>query len=307
MRQKIITASLLLATSINAFAGTNTLSQKSMYDSWVYVPGHYDTQYPDLTKGYYPSVLEPILGKSIDLTRGYYPSDFEALSEKTTTPEMTFAQKLNFADLAYKAEKNDPTIYNQMVQQLNNEGWAVKRLKGTTGIAQNQTESTMGIIAFRGKEVVISIRGTKMKNADDWITDFRFDRDIFGKLYANLIGNQEFDLKNEAIGAQFLGVNGNIHNGFLQTHLSMWPEIRQAILDYANSLDCQVSDLKFQTIGHSLGGAQQDLILVHLLNDSQLGLGKETLEASSIDTEIDQSLSESAWHLTKRTIEVENK
>lgn len=283
MSQKIITASLFLATSVSAFAGKGPLDS-SMYDSWVQVPGHFDVQRPDLCKGYLPSALEPMLGKH-------------------DSQSMSYAQKFDFADLGYKAAKKDTTVFDNLVQDLNNQGWSVQRLKGKTGKAAHQVEATMGIIAFRGKEVVISTRGTM--NGNDWTTDFRFDRDILGTLLGMLTDNQENHLKNQMIGAQFLGVNGTVHNGFLQTHLDMWPQIRNAILDYANQIGCQVSDLTFKTVGHSLGGALQDLNMVHLLEDSQLGLGKKTLESSFVDQEID-SLGKSGFYGLKVTTDVPN-
>lgn len=197
--------------------------------------------------------------------------------------------------VAYAADKVDQTKFDDWSAKLEADGWSLKKIKGTTGSANNQVESVMAVMAFRGNEVVIAPRGTTGGN--DWTTDFRFSRDTFWRglaTIAPMLVNKEWiaqaDLKEAMIAGQFLKANDKIHNGFLQTFLSMWPEIKSSLIERAAELGISVSELMVSTSGHSLGAALQNLTQMALLNDSYLGYGQNILEKSHVyHDELDQS------------------
>ncbi len=192
------------------------------------------------------------------------------------------ANVLNFAKLAYSANQQEEwgdeekAIYHKLAIE---EGWEICPFNGTTGAATNQVESISGFIAFKGHHVVISTRGTEMTNQHDWLTNFRFSRSPFLRMFSS-----EEQNKISAATAQFLGLEGGeIANGFLQTHLSSWDFIRDAILKRSELLGVPPSELKITATGHSLGGAKAQLIGTNLVTAQELGIGVHKVEGSFFD------------------------
>lgn len=188
---------------------------------------------------------------------------------------------LNFAKLAYSANQQEEwgdeekEIYHRLAIE---EGWEICPFNGTTGAATNQVESISGFIAFKGHHVVIATRGTEMTNPNDWMTNFRFSRSPFLRMFSSEERN-----KISAATAQLFGFGGEIANGFLQTHLSSWDFIRDAILKRSEFLGVSPSNLKITVTGHSLGGAKAQLIGVNLVTERALDIGVHKLEASFLD------------------------
>lgn len=198
--------------------------------------------------------------------------------QELSCQDMSYGDRQAFAELAYKAnkasdvriamekliqegksendltqkQKNDKKIYDDLIAHYTQDGWSIQELLGTTGWGTNKVSSIMGIMAFRDKQVVVATRGTEKFNMNDWQTNL----DI---------------AKVDALPA--LGIKGRVHRGFLETHTSIYDGVKDGLENYADLLNCAVADLQIDTTGHSLGGAQQDLMLVHLLTDSSLGLG----------------------------------
>lgn len=214
-----------------------------------------------------------------------YATEQESINPKPGF--LTNKERLEFANIAYKANSSkgeSQETYSSFVNRQKKDGYEVKKITGTTGYADSQEESTMGVMCFRGKEVVIATKGTS--SAVDAITDVRSDRGgFFSTLKGATVGlSDEENEKNSVIAAQFLGNNGGkVHNGFLQTHNSMWSQIKKELISHAAKEGVEVSDLKIETVGHSLGGALQDLNQYHLMTDSILGYGTHRVEASFFD------------------------
>jgi|GEM_PF-3391058 len=184
-----------------------------------------------------------------------------------------------FAEFAYSVDNNqgwdtgDKEIYNMLI----NDGWQLDPFIGTTGAADNQVESVSGLLAFKDNHVVIATRGTEMDNWNDWLTNFRFSRSPIGRIFPSEAN------KISAITAQFFGVDGEIANGFLQTHLSSWDYIQKAIMKYAVSSGKSTKDLRYTITGHSMGAAKAQLNALRLLTDSTLGIGVSEVEKSFMD------------------------
>lgn len=258
------------------------------------------------------TMLTPVHAHSdesiINEGRGQFHNFHEA-----TRPASTVSNELlvEFAkDIAYAANKNETSKYDAFVAKLAAEGWTIEKLDGTTGSASNQQGSTMGVMAFRGHDVIIATRGTEATNLSDWTTNVRYSRNMGWKTLAWLAPSlvdqewiQQEDAKEAMIAAQFLKADDKIHNGFLQTHMSMYPQVQEKLKAHAEAIGCKVSDLNIHTSGHSLGAAQQDLMQMHLLTDSTLGLGVNVLEKSFVFT--DSTLG-NEWHVTKVTESKEN-
>lgn len=199
--------------------------------------------------------------------------------QELSCQDMSYGDRQAFADLAYKAnkasdvrmamekliqegksendltqkQKDDKKIYDDLIAYYTQDGWSIQELLGTTGWGTNKVSSIMGIMAFRDKQVVVATRGTEKSNVNDWQTNFDITK----------------------VDAQpILGIKGRVHRGFLETHTSIYDGVKDGLENYADLLNCTIADLQIDTTGHSLGGAQQDLMLVHLLTDSSLGLGR---------------------------------
>jgi len=190
---------------------------------------------------------------------------------------------VDFAKFSYSVDKKagwsegDKTIYNKLI----NEGWILDAFDGTTGTANNQVESVSGLLAFKDDQVVIATRGTEMTNWNDWMTNFRFSRSPITRFFST-----DEENKLGAITAQFFGgVDGEVANGFLQTHLSSWNYIKEAILKRAQTLGKSTKDLQYTITGHSKGAAKAQLNALNLLTDSTLGIGVDYLEKSFILSE----------------------
>lgn len=203
-------------------------------------------------------------------------------------------------EIAYAANKTDQAKYSAFETKMVGEGWTLKKILGTTGTAANQQTSVMAVMAFRGHEAIIATRGTEALNLNDWATNFRYCRNLLPKTISwiapSLVDQkwvEQDDIKEACIAAQYMKAEDKIHNGFLQTHMSVWEEVKAELLKH---------DVKrIYTTGHSLGGAQQDLMQMHLLTDSTLGYGRELLAESLI-------LGDSClgFYLPKITVEKEN-
>jgi hypothetical protein len=209
----------------------------------------------------------------------------QSLPEISEISEGSFDNKLpadligDFAKFSYSVDKTegwkneDKAIYNKLI----NDGWKLDTFKGTTGTATAQVESVSGLLAFKGDHVVIATRGTEMANFNDWMTNVRFSRSPIMRFFADEAN------KLSAITAQFFGgVTGEVANGFLQTHLSSWDYIKEAIIKYAASQGKSTQDLHYTITGHSKGAAKAQLNAVNLLTDSTLGVGVDYLERSFI-------------------------
>ena len=206
--------------------------------------------------------------------------------------ELTNDQRVSFAQLPCEANTADQTIFKQSVSQLHQDGWAVDILEGTTGSASAQATSNMGIMAYKGNKVVIATRGTAKTNLNDWTSNVRSNRNgVVRGVFHTLAGmfTDHYKNKEDFIAAQYLNLNGAVHNGFLQTHNSMWDKVKQNIQNHAKKQGVAVSDLEFETVGHSMGAAQQDLNQVHLLTDSTLGLGTKVVEDEFQDNDLGMS------------------
>jgi hypothetical protein len=222
------------------------------------------------------------------LTKSMVRDQKEVDLHSQPTPKAVEYQRLpaelvaDFAKFSYTVNKNkdswkeeEQAIYNKLI----NQGWVLDTFKGTTGTANNQVESESGLLAFKDGQVVIATRGTEMTNWYDWMTNFRFSRSPLGRLYSDEAN------KISSITAQaFYGVDGEIANGFLQTHLSSWDYIKEAIIKYAASIGKTPAELDYTITGHSKGAAKAQLNALHLLTDSTLAVGLESLEASTILT-----------------------
>lgn len=187
---------------------------------------------------------------------------------------------LNFAKLAYPANQQEhwtdeeKAIYHKLAIE---EKWELCPFNGTTGAANNQVESVSGFIAFKGDHVVIATRGTEMANRHDWLTNIRFSRSPFLRMFSEQENN-----KISAATAQYFGgfIEGEIANGFLQTHLSSRDVIKDAILKRAEALGKSPRDLRYTVTGHSLGGAKAQLIGLDLVTNRTLGIGVHKVEDS---------------------------
>lgn len=191
---------------------------------------------------------------------------------------------VDFTNFSYAVDKKtgwtvkQKSIYNKLV----NDGWKLDVFNGTTGKARNQIESASGLLAFKDDQVVIATRGTEMTNWNDWFTNVRFSRSPITRFF----GTEENNLC--AITAQFFGgVDGEVANGFLQTHLSSWNYIKDAIIKYARSIGKSAQELQYTITGHSKGAAKAQLNAVNLLTDSTLGIGVDYLEKSFILADAD--------------------
>jgi len=189
------------------------------------------------------------------------------------------ANILDFTKLAYSANQQEEwgdeekEIYCRLAVE---EGWEICPFNGTTGTATNQVESISGFVAFKENHVVIATRGTEMTNWNDWMTNFRFSRSPFLRMFSGEERN-----KISAATAQLFGLEGGeIANGFLQTHLSSWGFIRDAILKRSEFLGVPPSELKITVTGHSLGGAKAQLVGVNLATERALDIGVHKIEGS---------------------------
>jgi hypothetical protein len=204
----------------------------------------------------------------------------QELSQEAVQHKLSADLIVDFAKFSYAPDKktgwsvNDKAIYNKLI----NDGWKLEPFSGTTGTAYNQVESESGLLAFKDDQVVIATRGTEMTNWNDWMTNFRFSRSPVTRFFSTTEAN-----KLDAITAQFFGgVDGEVANGFLQTHLSSWGYIKESILKYAQSVGKSTKDLHYTITGHSKGAAKAQLNALNLLTDSTLGIGVDYLEKSFI-------------------------
>ena len=211
---------------------------------------------------------------------------FEAMSNPKSAAQrlenfdhLTTANVLDFAKLAYSANHQEDWADEEKAIYLKlaiEEGWELCPFNGTTGAAANQVESVSGFIAFKEDHVVIATRGTEMTSWNDWQTNFRFSRSPFLRMFSN----EERNKISIATAQRFNGLEGEIANGFLQTHLSSWDFIRDAILKRAEFLGVPPSKLKITVTGHSLGGAKAQLVGVNLVTDHALSIGVHKIEDS---------------------------
>lgn len=255
-----------------------------------------DDSYADLFRGTYdsyaPKSVAPLTESFMDssltsLTKAYLDLPMVDIVEDTPSTPLTNTDRLEFAKLAYDADKADQNVFNEKVAALEADGWTVEKLTGSTGSATEQVESTMGVIAYRGKQAMIATRGTT--GADDWKTNFRAARNVGQEIMGLFFPS--YNAESDQIAAQFLKANGKVHNGFLQTHLSTWDQIKASLLARAKTLGVAVADLNIETTGHSLGAGQQDLNQFHLLTDSDLGLGRQKVGNSLLASTGDLDMS----------------
>ncbi len=205
---------------------------------------------------------------------------------------------VGFTELAYAVNDEGWDKYDTTIK-VTGDGWKLVPFNGTTGSAYNQVESPIGLLAFKGDHVVIANRGTE--TWDDLLTDVRFSRSPFGRIFSNEAN------KISAITAQFFfGVEGEIANGFLQTHLSSWDAIQKAIMDYAASVGKKPNELHYTVTGHSMGAAVAQINALRLLKDPELGIGVINLEESFIDDSVTEDLGESGFLVMGRKSELEN-
>jgi Lipase (class 3) len=228
----------------------------------------------------------------------------ETKTENSRLPARTIVDFTNFSYSTNKKawKEKDKELYNRFI----NDGWKLDPFNGTTGSASDQIESVSGLLAFKDYQVVIATRGTEMTNWDDWKTNFRFSRSPFVKFFAD----EDESNKIEAINAQlFNGLDGEIANGFLQTHFSSWEYIRKSIQEYAKSIGKSPKDLTYTITGHSKGAAKAQLNALNLLTDSALGIGVDYLEKSFIfnDPDISSSIMGSGFLGVAKKTEPKNK
>ncbi|MCE3230967.1 MAG: Lipase (class 3) [Alphaproteobacteria bacterium] len=183
----------------------------------------------------------------------------------------------DFTQFSYDVNKKGWEQSKKAIQ-LTEDGWKLDAFKGTTGTATHQVESMSGLLAFKGDHVVIATRGTEQTNLNDWATNARFSRSPVVRFFASETN------KLSAITAQFFGgVEGEVANGFLQTHLSSWDYIKEAIMNHAQSIGKSTSELHYTITGHSKGAAKAQLNALSLLTDPELAIGTNYLEKSFLE------------------------
>lgn len=205
-----------------------------------------------------------------------------SISNKPKQEKLSAKDIVDFTRFSYSVAKTgwkqeDKAIFNKLI----NEGWKLDVFEGTTGSAANQVGSVSGLLAFKDDHVVIATRGTQMLNGADWQTNTRLYSSPYRK-FLGLFSKNEAE-KERAIGAQnFGGVSGEAAGGFLQTHLSSWDYIKNAILQHAKATGKSTQDFHYTVTGHSQGGAKAQLNALGLLTDRDLDIGTHTLEKSGI-------------------------
>lgn len=232
-----------------------------------------------------PETLKNLSAKA-DLVKGdifpaiHVTDSQEAAQYLKKFDRLPTANVLDFAKLAYSTNQDgewseeEREIYGKLAIE---EGWEICPFTGTTGAATNQVESTSGFIAFKEDHVVIATRGTEMTNLNDWMTNIRFSRSPFLRMFSS-----EERQKVSAATEQTFGFGGEIANGFLQTHLSSWDFVREAIRERSEFLGVSPGELKITVTGHSLGGAKAQLIGANLVTEPVLDIGVHKIEGSFI-------------------------
>lgn len=125
-----------------------------------------------------------------------------------------------------------------------------------------------------------------MTNFNDWATNFRVSRNPFASVFSYITGFVSSATQKicQTSAQLFAGaVHGQIHNGFLQTHLSSWEEIKNEILSYSRHLGLHPRDLSYTLLGHSKGAAKAQLNALHLVTDQDLKIGHTDLLEKSFN------------------------
>lgn len=167
------------------------------------------------------------------------------------------AEKLGFACScalnAYESEEGYAGLRKRLfLNDLEAKGYVIKTFKGIYGGLISRKMENAGFIALKGNEVMISYRGTA--TIADWMTDGDF----------------------APTSADYFGLSGKVHEGFLRSFKSSWENrkdlygIKQIILDYATQTDQKPENLKYMVTGHSLGGALASLAAIKLINDEEI-------------------------------------
>lgn len=191
---------------------------------------------------------------------------------------------VDFTHYSYTAAKEKWSDKDfALAVKLMSAGWTMESFNGTTGTAAKQAKSVAGALAFKDNDIVIALRGTQMLNASDWKTNGRLYRNPVSRFFGTLLGNKSEAEKANMVTAQNLyDVGGEVAAGFLQSHLSYWSHIEEAILTHAQKTGKSAKDFNYTIVGHSQGGAKAQLAAGALLSSIKLGIGVNYLENSFI-------------------------
>jgi hypothetical protein len=165
---------------------------------------------------------------------------------------------------AYKPEGVWDEILNPLFfRTLGENGYQIERFKGVYGGLVSRTLEDAGFIAFKGNEVTISFHGTA-----SW-------------------ADRLTDIDALPTTANYLGITGKVHKGFLKAFQSSWENtysesgIRQIILNYAKQTGQDPKYFRYKVTGHSLGGALARLAAIKLVTDKAIEAENESVSLTT--------------------------
>lgn len=182
---------------------------------------------------------------------------------------------VDFVDLAYKSynlssgNADKLKAYNDLSAAMEKAGYKITTFSGDTGHTAltnaSVRSSNLGVLAESKDEVVIAFRGTK--SAADLLTD-------------------SYVLNWNLVKDRFLGQEtGGVHVGFNKTFESYRQELGEQVLK-----SIQGGQRNIKIVGHSLGGAQANLMALYLsqmasLNGYNVNIKLVTFNAPRVGSE----------------------
>ena len=240
--------SLIISSSQVAFGRMETAPDDDLLNQNIF-PG-IQTPVKVMPADESPFLQEKLDPNAIAKTNCFNRADIDPPCEN---PRPTYSKATEWTDeevdtysratvVAYEKE-----IGQEEYEKLLKEGWSATTFKGRYGVGGDKAkEAHAGVVFTKGKQVVISYRGSGKPNEapEDWVTNVRV----------------------ESTSAEAIGLNGRVHKGFLDAALSSVDAVDEIVNDYMKLNGYTINDMEIVITGHSLGGAIAQVASAYFIN-----------------------------------------